>query len=57
MIVVLILHIFRYVSRRLPTYAHDVHAEQPPMSDADGLISFDIETFISIFGCCIRIRY
>jgi len=33
---------FRYVFGRLYTYTHYVHAEQPPVSDVDGLISFNI---------------
>jgi len=42
---------FRYVSGRLHAYAHHVYAEQPPMSNADGLISFNIETPIINVYC------
>jgi len=50
-IVVFFARYFRHVFGRLHTDTHHVHAEQPPLSDTDGLISFCIETLISDVCC------
>ena len=34
---------FRYISGRLHADAHHIYAEQPPLSDTDGLISFHVK--------------